>query len=490
MNIFKFDSPVMQFVGKVADMIILNLLTLILSIPIITFGAAYTAKYYVSMKIIRGEEGTVFKPYFKAFKNNFKQATLIWIIQLVILILIGADWLWIYTKGFNNVNDIYLVALGFVTCVAIMITMSIFPFIARFEMTVKEAFKGAGIFSFLYFFKLLPIVALEIITIIACIWYAQWLPAILLFGTTTAFYFMNLTMIKGFKKLEDKLEKEEEVKAAEEEKAAEDDSESQLGESIVLRPDEHTIKGKFEAEKQTFKSLTFKEKMTFIKDYYLLKIILGVFVGIFALWFIYDAFLDKKEMLYSGGLLYCAVTDEGREHLTDDLLDKMATKKRKQQVNLSEDLTMTLVEGQELITDPSQDQLLFPMIMAGYYDYFFIDAKFIDHYIDLDCYKDLSEYAGMYGIPEEDRYVYISEEELTDGDVDDSSKDSKEDGISDSGEAENIGPREISAIRIPDEVCEKIGVQSLSGEGVYLALILNDKEKEADDMFMAHIFGN
>ena len=88
MNIFKFDSPVMQFMAKVADMIILNILTLVLSIPIVTFGAAYTAKYYVSMKIIRGEESTVFKPYFKAFKDNFKQATLIWMIQLIILVLV------------------------------------------------------------------------------------------------------------------------------------------------------------------------------------------------------------------------------------------------------------------------------------------------------------------------------------------------------------------------------------------------------------------
>ena len=64
----------MQFIGKVADFILLNLLTLVCSLPIITFGAAYTAKYYVSMKIVRGEEGTLFKAYFKAFKDNFKQA--------------------------------------------------------------------------------------------------------------------------------------------------------------------------------------------------------------------------------------------------------------------------------------------------------------------------------------------------------------------------------------------------------------------------------
>lgn len=471
MNIFKFESPVMQFIGKVADFILLNLLTIVCSLPIITFGAAYTAKYYVSMKIVRGEEGTLFKAYFKAFKDNFKQATIIWIIQLWVLVLLAVDWLWIYNKGFKNVHEIYLLALALLTCFVIFITATIFPFIARFDMTIKEAFKGAAIFSFLYYIKLLLILALEIITIIACIWYASWLPAILLFGTTTAFYFMNLTLIKGFKKLEARIDTESAEEKSEQAEGESEDEESKLGDTLVIRPDEHSIKGKFEAEKQTFKELTFKEKLTFIKDYYLLKIILGAAVAFFALWFIYDAFLTKKEMIYSGGLLFCTVSEEGREYLVDDFFDEMATNKRKQQVNLSEDLTMTLVEGQELKTDPSQDQLLFPMIVAGYYDYFLIDAKFIDHYIELDCFKDLTSFADMYGIPEEDRYVYVPEEE---GDLSEA----------------DLTEKEISAIKLPEEVCEKIGVSSLSGEGVYLALIVNKKPDETDDAFMQHVFGD
>ncbi|SDJ40633.1 Uncharacterized membrane protein YesL [Lachnospiraceae bacterium G41] len=474
MNIFKFDSPVMQFMAKVADMIILNILTLVLSIPIVTFGAAYTAKYYVSMKIIRGEESTVFKPYFKAFKDNFKQATLIWMIQLVILVLLGVDWFWIFlVKGIGNANEIYIVALGLISLFVVCITATIFPFIARFEMTIKEAFKGAGLFSFLYFIKLVFIIAIEFFTIIACFKYAAWLPAILLFGTTTAFYFMNLALIKGFKKLEAKVEKEEAEKAEEakaEEAESEEDSESKLGDTLVIREDEHTIKGKIEAEKQTFKSLSTKEKITFIKDYYLLKIILGALAGFFVLWFLYDAFIAKKEIIYSGGLLLCTVNDEGREYLTDDLFDKIATKKRKQQVNLSEDLSMTFVEGQEVKPDPSQDQYLFPSIVAGYYDYFFIDAKYIDHYIDLDCFKDIGSYADKYNIPEEDRYWYVSE----------SVKESTPEGEEAKGD--------IEAIKLSDEVCDKIGVQSLTGEGVYVVLIINDKTQETDDAFMAHIF--
>ena len=49
MGIFSPDSELMEFLGKVTDYIIINLLTLFLSIPIITMGAAHTAKFYTSM---------------------------------------------------------------------------------------------------------------------------------------------------------------------------------------------------------------------------------------------------------------------------------------------------------------------------------------------------------------------------------------------------------------------------------------------------------
>ena len=43
MSFFNLDSPVMRFLTKVADLIILNILFLICCIPIVTIGAASTA---------------------------------------------------------------------------------------------------------------------------------------------------------------------------------------------------------------------------------------------------------------------------------------------------------------------------------------------------------------------------------------------------------------------------------------------------------------
>ena len=63
----------MGFISTVADLIILDILCIICSIPIVTYGAASSAKYYVAMKKIRGEDTGTIKPFFKAFFQNFKQ---------------------------------------------------------------------------------------------------------------------------------------------------------------------------------------------------------------------------------------------------------------------------------------------------------------------------------------------------------------------------------------------------------------------------------
>lgn len=75
MSFFNLDSPVMRFLTKVADLIILNILFLICCIPIVTIGAASTALYTVTMKSVRDEESYVIRSYFKAFKDNFKIGT-------------------------------------------------------------------------------------------------------------------------------------------------------------------------------------------------------------------------------------------------------------------------------------------------------------------------------------------------------------------------------------------------------------------------------
>ena len=65
---FNLDSPLMVFLSKMADLMILNIITLLLCLPIITAGDAMTALYYMTIKIVRGEECYIVRGYFKSFK--------------------------------------------------------------------------------------------------------------------------------------------------------------------------------------------------------------------------------------------------------------------------------------------------------------------------------------------------------------------------------------------------------------------------------------
>lgn len=203
MRVLRFDSPIMLFIGKVTDFVVLNFLWLICCIPIVTIGAATCAKYTVGMKIVREEDSAVIKPFFEAFKENFKQTTIIWLILLAVTAICTVDWLWIAQKGFDNVSNYFLIGISVLSALVVFTIISVFGLLARFEMASKEAVKAAVMFSFLHCIRFALIIALEIGTVIACMWYFKWLPLIGLFGTTSAFYFVCVLFVKEFTKMEE-----------------------------------------------------------------------------------------------------------------------------------------------------------------------------------------------------------------------------------------------------------------------------------------------
>lgn len=164
-KIFDMDSPFMRFLNRVADLLILNILVMICCIPIITVGAAMTAMHYVLLKIVRNEEGYLLKGFFKSFVRNFKQATLAWLLMLVVIAVYAGDSLIFNYSGveFPKALVIAVIAVG---VIALMIAVYIFPLIARFENTTKNTIRNAAILAFanlprtiaMVFFYVLPLI--------------------------------------------------------------------------------------------------------------------------------------------------------------------------------------------------------------------------------------------------------------------------------------------------------------------------------------------
>lgn len=202
MGAFHPDSEFMQALGRVADYVILNLLCVLFSLPVVTAGAAMTAKYYVSMKMVRGEEPAVLSAFWSSFRSNLKQATCIWVPFLLIILVLAWDWYAVVygsSQGMPQAGKIILLVLTLLVC---MVAYAVFPFLARFQMSTVEALKGAMVFCFLNLPKMLVILLVIALPYVLALWYIEWALGLWFFITTVALYYISKMFVKEFKKIE------------------------------------------------------------------------------------------------------------------------------------------------------------------------------------------------------------------------------------------------------------------------------------------------
>ena len=196
MKLFNLDSPVMVFLSKVANLMILNVLTIICCIPIFTAGAAITALYYVTIKMARGDDPYIIKGYFKSFKENFKQATIIWLIMLVVIAIIAVDWRVTLVMMTGSSAKIMKTVLFIVS------GLYIFPVLSRFDNTVKNTFRNAFLISFMNLPKSVLIVIIHLIPVALLLVTIQALPFLFLLGVPAVAYFSSLLYVGIFKRFE------------------------------------------------------------------------------------------------------------------------------------------------------------------------------------------------------------------------------------------------------------------------------------------------
>lgn len=141
-NLFSTDSPLWRALSKVADLIWLNILFVVCCIPVFTVGAALSAMYSVTLKMCVNEEGAISQDFFKAFRENFKQATILWLIMLGIGLFLIADFLMVPVLG-GTVYDVAFWILCVIGILYIMVFGFLFPLQSKFENTIKRTLMNA-----------------------------------------------------------------------------------------------------------------------------------------------------------------------------------------------------------------------------------------------------------------------------------------------------------------------------------------------------------
>ena len=128
--------------SKVADLCILNIICVVCCIPVITAGASITAMYYVTLKMVRNEEAYILRSFFKSFKQNFKQATIINLIMLLIGVVLYVD-LNVSKAMQGGAGQIFQVIFMAFGLIYFILFLYVYPVLARFYNTIKNTIKNA-----------------------------------------------------------------------------------------------------------------------------------------------------------------------------------------------------------------------------------------------------------------------------------------------------------------------------------------------------------
>lgn len=201
MNIFDADGKLAHGLSRIFELIKLNLLCLLMCLPIITIGASVTAAYYYLMKMVRNEESYLWKSYWKAFRENFRQSTIIWLLLLAGFSIVRIDMTIVQNSGESFM--ILRFALIFMLVMLVLISLYVFPVQAKFKNSIKNTFKNAFLMEIrhlpytlliLFFFLAAPVLCILNLDL-----FPYYLLYVVLIGITGPAFFSAILLDKIFK---------------------------------------------------------------------------------------------------------------------------------------------------------------------------------------------------------------------------------------------------------------------------------------------------
>lgn len=180
-ELFNVNNKFFSGMNKMVDSIFVTMLWIIGCIPIVTIGASTTALYYTVHKSIYHSQGYVFSEFRHAFKTNFKQSTIVWLILFAVGAFLGTDAYLTYQlkNAGDKVGNIFYFIILFLI-IEFIITIYIFPYISRFSDDIKTTFKNAAFMAFGNPFKTL----MMILTSLAVVYMVYVLPLLIVVAPT------------------------------------------------------------------------------------------------------------------------------------------------------------------------------------------------------------------------------------------------------------------------------------------------------------------
>ncbi|HHU74495.1 MAG TPA: YesL family protein [Clostridiales bacterium] len=166
MGFFSLDSPLYKFLSRLLDVLKLNFLWILFSLPIVTIGASTVAAYSVALKMVDDQEGYIGKSFLKAFKENWKQGIILGFITMASIYLVCINFSLFYAI---ESNPLPLVIVGVLASVYFTFSfIYAYPLIARYDNTIFNTLKNSFLISIRFVLRtiiLLLIIAFTLLLI-------------------------------------------------------------------------------------------------------------------------------------------------------------------------------------------------------------------------------------------------------------------------------------------------------------------------------------
>jgi len=197
---FAMDGKFFRIMTRLGDLMILNLMWFISSLPFITIGASTTALFQVTMEMTESRESYVIRTFCRSFRQNLKRSTISWIsfLSSQTIMAVAAVAIW-QTEGIPGRAG-FVIALWMCEILLLLIYLYIIPLHARglgknLGQTVKLA-ALVGVASLPWTITLLA--AEGILAFITCRYPLQLLPVWALIGVAGNAYMMSLIFLHVF----------------------------------------------------------------------------------------------------------------------------------------------------------------------------------------------------------------------------------------------------------------------------------------------------
>ena len=165
---FNYDNDIWRFIGRLADIMVLNLLWIVFSLPLLSFGISTTALYYCTLKIVKDEDDGNIRMFIRSFKKNWREGLIIWLMLLPILLILLLDHRF-FTEVFSDNTVLRFFLRGITDALLLLwcfVFLYVWPLLSRYENSWKKTLILALLMSIRHLPYTLGMLAIDILGIV------------------------------------------------------------------------------------------------------------------------------------------------------------------------------------------------------------------------------------------------------------------------------------------------------------------------------------